>query len=222
MDSYELLWINKVNFQQILVGESLGMDSFSPISLPRRRQSTGLGRLRRGQDSGNGRDPAGTLRVLPSLSSAALRDGNQGATSRICHGQEPEGQEHIPHPPQQPPHKYKTSNAQRSVGPRSLGKPPLIRVSLSWFLGSTLSSTAGNIHGTAIKLKIPARKTILNSSSDITLLNKKSRRNPSTSQPDFQRNDTDKETEKSAKNPKIVPPSGANLHRVRKRGELSR
>lgn len=97
-----------------------------------------------------------------------------------------------------------------------------------------LSSTTGNIHGTAIKLKIPARKTILNSSSDITLVNTKSRRNYSTSQPDFQHkrdegvppppipNDTDKETEKNAKNPKIFPSSEGNLHRVRKSRELSR
>lgn len=71
-----------------------------------------------------------------------LRDGNQCAISQICDEQEPEGWKHIPHPPHQPPHKYKTSNAQRSVGLKNLGKPPLDPVSLSWFLYSTLYSSA--------------------------------------------------------------------------------
>lgn len=125
----------------------------------------------------------GCSKCCISLGSGALRDENRGAISQICVGQEPEGQEHIPHPPHHPFHKCKTSNAQRS---RSLEKLPLVCISLSPGFYAALSTTAGKIHGTAIKLKIPARKTILNSSSDVLLLNKKSRRNHSASQSDFQ------------------------------------
>lgn len=122
---------------------------------------------------------------------------------------EPEGWEHIPHLSRHPVHKYRTS-MHKDQSDQGVWKSHRSSVFLSPALCiPQVPSTARNTHGTGIKLKIPARKTILNSSSDITPLNKKSRRNHSTSQPDSQHkrdegvppppilNDTDKEIGKS-------------------------
>lgn len=147
------------------------------------------------------------LRALPSPSSGALRDGNQGAISQISGGLKDGSTSHT-HPASQStnpePQKHKDQWDQ------GVWESHRSSVFLSPALcAPQVPSTARNIHGTGIKLKIPARKTILNSSSDVALLNKKSRRNHSTSQADSQHerdegvppppipNDTDKETGKS-------------------------
>lgn len=172
------------------------------------------------------------LRALPSPSSGALRDGNQRAISQISGGLKDGSTSHT-HPasqstnPEPQTHKDQWDQGVWESHRSSVFLSPALRA-------PQVPSTAGNIHGTGIKLKIPARKTILNSSSDVALLNKKSRRNHSTSQPDSQHerdegvppppipNDTDKETGKSRSIQRFFPPPGANLHRVRKSRELSR